>query len=149
MGRYLQGLLITVCGLMLSDASLRAESVNRGPGVVSSLDRFSGRVLLGERTPRTTRNRSLRIHYQVLSLAPGISVAASPSPNTNLLALPLKARSGIVVYELRAGRLTTVIDGRRQERREGEFWTVRPGENITLETENDAVVVHAIQIPDS
>jgi hypothetical protein len=141
MGRYLQGLLIAVCGLTLSGAALRAESVTRGPGALSSLDRFSGRVFVDQK-----RRRAPSVHYQVLSLAPGISAATSPLPNTKVLNLPLRARGGLVVYELRAGKLTTIIDGRRQERREGEFWVVRSGENIVLEADDDSVVVQTIQI---
>jgi hypothetical protein len=144
MGRCLQGVLIAVYGLTLSGTCLWAETANRSPGVVSSLDRFSGRVSLGERTAST---QGPSVDYQVLSLAPGTRVTASPSPDATMSLLPLKARGGFVVYELRAGELTTIIDGRRQERHEGEFWVVRPGENIVLETEGDGVVLQTIKIP--
>jgi hypothetical protein len=147
MGRCLQGLLIAVYGLTLSGTCLWAETANRGPGVVSSLDRFSGRVSLGERTARTARTQGPTVDYQVLSLAPGTTVTASPSPDATMSLLPLKARGGFVVYELRAGELTTIIDGQRQERHAGEFWVVRPGENIVLETESDGVVLQTIKIP--
>ena len=149
MGQYLHGLLIAICGLTLSGTSLWAQSANRNPGVISSLDRFSGRVSIGDKALRDTLARTPNIHYQVLSLAPGTRAAASPPQNTDLRALPLKARGGFVVYELRAGKLATIIDGTRQERREGEFWVVRPGENITLETADDSVIVQTIQIPGS
>jgi hypothetical protein len=148
LSHYLQVLLITICGLALSGSSSWGEPVNRGAGAVTSLDRFSGRILLGEKTPRELRDRPL-LHYQVLGLAPGISAAAPLSLERSTLALPLKARGGFVVYELRSGKLTTIIDGRRQGRREGEFWVVRPGENIVLETESDNAVVQTIQIPGS
>jgi hypothetical protein len=115
---------------------------------VTSLDRFSGRVLLGEKLPRELRDRPL-VHYQELSLAPGIRAAPPPLLDSNIVALPLKASGGLVVYELRAGKLTTIINGRRQERREGEFWAVGPQENIRFETGSDNVVVLAIQIPGS
>jgi hypothetical protein len=146
MGRYPCRLLIAVCALTLSNASAWAESAKREPGVVSSLDRFSGRLSMGDR--ETLRAAAPNIHYQVLSLAPGTRAAPVPPANSNLQALRLKARGGFVVYELRAGKLTTIIDGKRQERREGEFWLVRPGEDITLEADDDSVVVQTIQIPD-
>src|ERR1044072_7647054 len=40
-----------------------------------------------------------------------------------LQSLGLKS-NGITIMQLRAGELTTVINGKRQERHEGEFWTV-------------------------
>ena len=48
--------------------------------------------------------------------------------------------------ELKAGDLTRVIDGERQERREGEFWTVPKGARLVLETEDDSAVVEATVI---
>ena len=138
---YLRGLLLIVCALTLSGALLQAESVNRGSAVFS-LDRFSGRVSMGR-----TRGKDLNVHYQVLSLAPGITAAApSRTRNTNIVELPLRARGGLVVYELRAGKVTTVINGQRQERREGEFWVMSPGKSIVLETDDDSVVIQTIQI---
>jgi len=125
-------------------------------GVVTSRDRYSGRVTLEDRQPAagpptalTTRARTVSptIHYQVLSLAPGTRAGVAAPPAANLMALPLKEQGGFVIYELRAGKLTTVIDGQRQERREGEFWLVRPGQSIELEAADDAVVLQTIQIP--
>ena len=149
MGRRLSSMLIVLCGSGLANAAAWAETANRGPGLVTSIDRFSGRIQAGERPAAAlaARDRGSVLHYQVLSIAPGTRTAASPPPNSNMLALPLKARGGFVVYELRGGKLTTIIDGRRQVRRTGEFWIVRPGEDITFESEDDSVVLQTIQIP--
>lgn len=48
---------------------------------------------------------------------------------------------GVVIAELRAGDLTTIIDGRRVERREGEIWSVPAGSMMQLQTEDDTAVV--------
>jgi hypothetical protein len=146
--------LIGLCSLTVAGMAWAQPG---GGGVVTSRDRYSGRVTLEERQPAgevalttaRTRTVSPTIHYQVLSLAPGTraGAGAAPAAAANLLALPLKAQGGFVVYELRAGKLTTVIDGDQQERREGEFWVVRPDQSITLETADDAVVIQTIQIP--
>jgi len=139
--RSLQRLLIAVCAVTLLGTAPRAESTNKGPGFVSSNDRFSGRL-----APDAKAAKPLDFHYQVLSLAPGTKAATSPPAKTTYLQLPLKARGGLVVYELRAGKLTTIIDGKRQVRREGEFWVVRPEQNILLEADDDSVVVQTVQI---
>jgi hypothetical protein len=159
MVRCLRRLVIAVCALMLWSAPLWAQPAPQGRPTVASRERYSGPVTIEVRraagdtalTTAKTRTVSPTVHYQVLSLPPGTKAAPAAAPAlapANLLALPLKAPGGFVVYELRAGKLTTVIDGNRKERREGEFWLVRPGETIVLETEDDSVVVQTIEIPD-
>lgn len=54
--------------------------------------------------------------------------------------------NGIVIMQLRGGELTTVIDGKRQERKEGEFWTVPAGAKISFETEDDTATIQTIEI---
>jgi hypothetical protein len=152
MGARLHCVPIAVLALALSSApgssQPKKKNDTKDPGVVSAQDRFSGRVSIGEKAPTATLAlQGPNIHYQVLSLAPGIRAAAAPPPNAKIMALPLKGQGGFVIYELRAGKLTTIINGNRQQRREGEFWVVRPGESIELETDDDSVVVQTLQIP--
>ena len=54
--------------------------------------------------------------------------------------------NGITIMQLRAGDLTTVINGQRQERHEGEFWTVPAGAQFSIETEDDTASVQTIEI---
>jgi len=54
-----------------------------------------------------------------------------------------------LLYELRAGKLITIINGNRQERQLGEFWIVGPSDDVMLETEDDSVVVQTIHLPES
>ena len=54
--------------------------------------------------------------------------------------------NGITIMQLRAGNLTTVINGNRQERHEGEFWTVPAGAQFSIETEDDTASVQTIEI---
>jgi quercetin dioxygenase-like cupin family protein len=51
---------------------------------------------------------------------------------------------GLVIVQLRAGSLTTVIGGKREERREGAYWTVRPGEAMSLETGDDSAIIQTV-----
>lgn len=59
------------------------------------------------------------------------------------LRLPFR---GLTIVELRAGDLTTVIDGRRVERREGEIWSVPAGSAMQLQTDDDTAVVQTTLI---
>jgi hypothetical protein len=142
MGRCVLGLLIAIWVITLSGWSLWAQSADPAQRGVSARDRFSGRIAFG------LRDAQQEIHYQVLSLAPEVTAAPPPFTRPNVSMLPLKGTVEITVYELRVGKLATIIDGERQERREGEFWVVLPGQSIVLEGGDDSVVVQAIQFPD-
>ena len=54
--------------------------------------------------------------------------------------------NGITIMQLRAGDLTTVINGKRQERHEGEFWTVPAGAQFSVETEDDTASIQTIEV---
>lgn len=54
--------------------------------------------------------------------------------------------NGIVIVQLRGGELTTIIDGKRQERKEGEFWTVPAGAKMSIETDDDTATIQTIEI---
>ncbi len=59
--------------------------------------------------------------------------------------LPLETR-GFMIMQLRAGEVTTILDGERRERIEDEVWTVREGASLTLVTEDDTAVLQTIVI---
>jgi hypothetical protein len=55
--------------------------------------------------------------------------------------------SGLVLCELRGGvRMVTVIDGKREERREGDHWLVAPGQSLGIETDRYAVVIQTTSL---
>ena len=51
------------------------------------------------------------------------------------------SEQGFIIAHLRAGELTTVINGTRQERREDEFWTVPEGATMSIETDRDTATL--------
>lgn len=51
-----------------------------------------------------------------------------------------------LVAQVRAGSLTTIINGRRQERREGEFWTLAPGVRMGVETGQDTAILQTVVV---
>ena len=53
---------------------------------------------------------------------------------------------GPLLVELTGGELTTIIDGQRQARKSGEFWTVPPGSIMSIETGNDSAGLQTIAI---
>ena len=55
---------------------------------------------------------------------------------------------GLLVVELRAGRVTTTIGGKRVERREGEIWSVAAGTTMQVETGDDMATLQTTLIAD-
>lgn len=53
---------------------------------------------------------------------------------------------GTIVAQVRGGELTTIIGDRRQERREGDFFTVPAGTALGVETEDDSAVLQTIRV---
>lgn len=92
-----------------------------------------------------------RILFQGETLARGTAAARvdirvwSIAGHQRLAGLRLPFR-GLTIVELRAGDLTTVIDGRRVERREGEIWSVPAGSAMQLQTDDDTAVVQTTLI---
>jgi hypothetical protein len=62
-----------------------------------------------------------------------------------MLELPLR---GTAIFHLRAGSLTTVINGRRQTRQTGEFFTVRAGVPVGVETGGDTAILETVIVAD-
>jgi hypothetical protein len=110
----------------------------QGGAQVTSRVRFSDRVSLraapeGALAPRVDiRLWSIPEQQQLRSL--------------EIAGLDMTPGKSLVIYNLRAGELTTVINGKRIARKVGDFWTLRAGESQTLETGNDTAVVETIVV---
>ncbi|HEV7241350.1 MAG TPA: hypothetical protein VGQ36_19110 [Thermoanaerobaculia bacterium] len=55
-------------------------------------------------------------------------------------------RLGTQIVQLRGGVISTIIDGTRRRRVEGEVWTVERGQTMLLETHGDTVLLSTIDI---
>jgi hypothetical protein len=53
--------------------------------------------------------------------------------------------SGLVVFHLFGGDVTTDIDGRRKTRSEGESWSVSPAASILLQTGTDTALIRTVE----
>ena len=53
---------------------------------------------------------------------------------------------GLLVIQVRAGSLVTIIDGKRQQRGADEFWTVSPGATLAIETQQDSVILQVVSL---
>jgi hypothetical protein len=54
---------------------------------------------------------------------------------------------GSLLIEIRTGALTTIIDGRKQARRLGEFFVVAVGQKLTIVTADRSAIVRTILMP--
>src|SRR5437762_2714211 len=95
--------------LLLGSFALPAPSVwgqrlPDNPPAVSTRERFSGQILFGGRALASAPT----VHYQELSLPPGMQ-ASSPPAEGRMPLLPLKGKGGYILFELRGGKLVTII----------------------------------------
>jgi len=95
---------------------------------VESMPRFDGVLAL-------TAERSSRVTVRIWILHNKEKIERLPE-------------SGLLLVELRAGqRCITIIDGKRVERKEGEFWLVPAGTSMGVETGRFSVVLQTIALP--
>jgi hypothetical protein len=116
---------------------------SREPAVrLKALERFQGQTRVRtekrEEPVRTERREELvRVDIHNWMIGGGMKLDELPLPT-----------KGLMIVQLRGGELTTVISGRREERREGEFWTVLPGVPMGIETGDDSATIQTIVIAD-
>jgi len=53
---------------------------------------------------------------------------------------------GLLVIQVRAGSLTTIIDGQRRDRGVDDFWTVPSGTAMAIETGDDSVILQVVSL---
>jgi len=63
--------------------------------------------------------------------------------NTRLAPFPER---GLLIMQLRAGELVTVIDGERKRRHTDEIWSVPENAVLEIETEKDTAIVQTVSI---
>ena len=90
-------------------------------------DRFKGEV--------KREGGVAQVEMKTWILAPGLQVER--------LALP---KDAVIVMELHAGKLETLIGDKREPRRLGAVWRVLPGESIGFTTEDDSVTLTTLAI---
>ena len=108
-------------GVVFTDAAQR----------ISSVERFTGQT----RVRTAQGDAPISVDIRNWTLGGGVKVDE----------LPLSAK-GLMIAQLRGGRVTTVIGGNRQARREGEFWTVQPGVRMGLETGDDSATIQTVVV---
>jgi hypothetical protein len=71
------------------------------------------------------------------------NVDVSAGQSVDRLPLPFE---GTLTVHLQAGEITTVIGGRREQRRQGQTWTVPVGVPMGLATGRDAASLQTILV---
>lgn len=98
---------------------------------ISSVERFAG-----ETRVRTAQGvAAVRVDIRNWTLGGGLKLDE----------LPLQTK-GLMIVTLRGGQVTTVIEGKREARKEGQFWTVAEGVRMGLETGDDSAILQTIVI---
>lgn len=108
-----------------------------GSSSPESVERFNGavRIHIGDPKGQTQQVVEVRVAIHNWLIGAGAKLSALPFPV-----------QGLVVAQLSAGSLTTILDGKRQERREHEFWTVPSEKQLGVETGKDAAIIQTVVI---
>jgi hypothetical protein len=126
MPRMLPAFVMAMLWTATAQAALAQQAARRTGA--SHLDRFDGWVALGA-------GDSVRVSVKTWAI-PGDTTLAS-------LVLPERGTS---VVQVRAGRLSTIVGGKRQFRSEGEFFTVAEGERLGVVTGDDEAVLQTVHV---
>jgi len=78
------------------------------------------------------KSAPLRLEFRNLVMGRG---------NTDSIPVPTR-----ILMELRLGGVTTVINGERRERRQGEFWVVEKGSSLRVQAPGEVATIRAIYI---
>src|SRR6267142_3864291 len=96
------------------------------------VERFNGVTRIRIRDPKGQEQQVVEVRVAIHNWLIG--------GGRHLQALPFPAQ-GLVVAQLAAGKLTTIINGKRQERNEHEFWTVSSEKQLGVETGDDSAII--------
>lgn len=97
---------------------------------LSRTDRFLGSVTLKNKAGKSV---PLKVSVRTWGITGGREAVPVPE-------------QGFVIVQLHSGKLSTVIDGKAQEREEGEFWVVGPGTKMAVEVTSEAAVLQAMTL---
>jgi quercetin dioxygenase-like cupin family protein len=122
--------LLTGLTTLQADAQPRARRAAQAV-LVTSQPAFGGNLVVRAGAP----TESARVDMRQWSIAGGQRLAS--------LRLPFR---GLLIVELRAGEVTTIINGERVMRREGEIWSVPAESTMQLETGEDAAILYTTLI---
>jgi len=133
----LTGLPLMILLAALPGVSLAQDTRPRPSPQVEMFQRFDGATTVRERAADGSVVAETGLHVDIRNWMIGGGV--------QLDELPLERR-GLMIVQLRNGEVTTIIDGERVERQEGEFWTVAAGARMSLETGDDSAILQTVVV---
>lgn len=117
--------LVALSLAALALVTLRAQDAR---AAFTRTERFVGDVALQRPRPQTV---SVGIHQWIVRERQTIAALEMPMQGTTII-------------HLRGGRLTSIVNGQRQARDEGAFWTVPAGATLGIETGDDSAIIQTI-----
>jgi quercetin dioxygenase-like cupin family protein len=115
---------------MPQQPSATSQEQGRAAERLSRTDRFVGSVTMRNKAGKSV---PMRVSVRTWGISGGREAIRLPE-------------QGFVIIQLHSGKLTTIIDGKEQEREEGEFWVVTPGAQMSVEVKSEAAVLQAMTL---
>jgi hypothetical protein len=132
LGAAVLGPLLAMPSGALAERRDDPEQKTDYPGLRKPFERFDGTITLRTRDGQLRR---LRVVIRNWIIDRGQVISRMPE-------------SGFMIVQLRGGEVVTVIDGKRQERLEDEFWTVAAGSAMTVETGKESAILQTTVVTD-
>ncbi len=127
--------LLCILFVLLAAQPIRqvdAQSSNEKPGRQPYYSVLTEGMLSGPVFPYQFQSVKLRV--EVRNLIMGHSKASNVPTPTDM------------VMELREGAVTTTINGQKQERTIGDFWSVEKGASLSIESPGQVAVIRAVYL---
>jgi hypothetical protein len=120
--------IVAAIGLTVMPLLAAAQSPSSG---ARAREGFSGNlVVLNKGVPE-----SVAVNYRTWFIPQGVTVDDLAT-----------GAGGSLVVEVTSGFLTAIIDGQRQPKQFGEFFTVPAGHKLQIVTTNRSAIVHTLQL---
>lgn len=120
-----------VASLLLIAQALAASSLS-AQDRLAPVERFNGAISM---RMQDGRQRTVQVVIRNWSIPNGQRIARFP-------------QDGFMIVHLRAGQLTTVIDGQRRARYEDEMWAVPAEASMGIETGTESASLQTVTVRD-
>lgn len=127
------GVLFTI----VSSVSTAQEGQLDPASRIQKFERFDGTTMMREMASDGSITAESGIHVDIHNWMIGGGVRLEDL---------IPERQGLMIVQLRNGEVTTIVNGERVERREGEFWTIPDGVQMGIETEDDSAILQTVVV---
>ena len=127
---HLFSLAAAVAAVGITPSPACAQTANDVPGLLAPLRRAEEVVTFAA---KDGKSQAQRVAIDQWTLVAGREITRFPA-------------EGDVLVQLRAGLITTLIDGQRQDRKEGDFWLLPAGTQMSVSVKTEMATLQTVSL---